>query len=118
MKMSGFMVQVMELLLKLNEKADNVATRLLFLERKVRELKKKVQLLSMGKRTKEEDEESEEEEKEDEEESEKDDQEGNESEDAEQKVGEEDSFATESDAPSYSENQSQVCTETKGPLSS
>ncbi|XP_057482027.1 uncharacterized protein LOC130768954 [Actinidia eriantha] len=91
---------IMELLQKLNEKADNTTTRLLFLERKVRKLKKEVQLLRMGKRTEEKVEESEEEEKEDEEESEKDDQEGNESEDAEQKIGEDDSSTTDSDAPS------------------
>ena len=33
-EMSGFMVQVLELLQKLNEKADNAATRLLLLEKK------------------------------------------------------------------------------------
>ena len=48
-KMSGFMVQVLELLQKLNEKVDNAATRLLLLEKKVRELKKEVKLLRMGK---------------------------------------------------------------------
>ena len=55
------MVQVMELLQKLNEKANNVITRLLLLERKVRKLKKDGQLLRMGKRTMEEEEEDEEE---------------------------------------------------------
>ncbi|GFY91588.1 hypothetical protein Acr_07g0017840 [Actinidia rufa] len=42
MEMGGFMVQVMELLQKLNEKADNAATRLLLLKRNVRELKKEI----------------------------------------------------------------------------
>ena len=49
-KMSGFMVQVLELLQKLNEKVDNAATRLLLLEKKVRELKKEVKLLRMEKK--------------------------------------------------------------------
>ena len=42
MEIGCLMVQVMELLQKLDEKADNAATRLLLLERKVRELKKEV----------------------------------------------------------------------------
>ena len=46
----------------MNEKADNATIRLLLLERKVRELKKEVQLLRMGKKTMEEDEENKEEE--------------------------------------------------------
>ena len=42
MEMGDFMVQVIELLQKLNEKADNAATRLLVLEKKAIELKKEV----------------------------------------------------------------------------
>ena len=34
-EMSGFMVQVLELLQKMNEKADNATTKLLLLEKKV-----------------------------------------------------------------------------------
>ena len=49
MDMNGFMVQMLELFQKLNEKADNTTTRLLLLEKKVRELNKEVHLLRMGK---------------------------------------------------------------------
>ena len=47
-EMSVFMSQVMELLEKLNKKANIVTTRLLFLEQKVRKLKKEVNLLRLG----------------------------------------------------------------------
>ena len=47
---------MIELLEKLNQKADNAATRILFLKKKVRELKKKVKLLILGKGKMEEDE--------------------------------------------------------------
>lgn len=48
-ELSGFMVQVLELSQKLNKKVDNAAIRLLLLEKKVRELKKEVHLLKLGK---------------------------------------------------------------------
>ena len=41
-EISGFMAQVLDLLRKLNEKVDNMSTRLLLLERKMRELTKEV----------------------------------------------------------------------------
>ena len=50
MEMGVFMAKVIELLEKLNKKANIAATKLLFLEQKVRELKKEVKLLRMGKR--------------------------------------------------------------------
>ena len=43
------MVQVLDLLHKLNEKVDNSITRLFLLEKKVRELKKEVHLLRLSK---------------------------------------------------------------------
>ena len=48
-RLSGFMVQVLDLLHKLNEKVDNSITRLFLLEKKVRELKKEVHLLRLSK---------------------------------------------------------------------
>ena len=63
-EISGFMVQVLNLLRKLNDKVDNVATRLLFVERKLRKLKKEVKA---GKGTMEEEEDDEEDDEEDEE---------------------------------------------------
>ena len=68
--MSGFIAQVLELLQKLNEKINNEITRLLLLEKKVRELKKEMHLMRMGNKDMVEEEEEEEEEnaKEDEEE--------------------------------------------------
>ncbi|XP_057481984.1 uncharacterized protein LOC130768894 [Actinidia eriantha] len=59
--MGIFMAQVMELLEKLNKKADIAATRLLFLKQKVRELKKEIKLLKLGKGKMEEEQEEEEE---------------------------------------------------------
>ena len=56
-EMGDFLAQVIELLEKLNKKVDNAATRILFLERKVRELKKEVRLLRLGKGKMEEEEE-------------------------------------------------------------
>ena len=55
------LVQIFELLQKLNEKVENISTRLLFLERKVRELKKVIEM-RMGKGMMEEEEENEEDE--------------------------------------------------------
>ena len=61
--------QMMELLQNLNKKVDNVATRLLLVERKVQELKKEMNLMRMEKQDEDESEEDEDnkEEKEDEE---------------------------------------------------
>ena len=60
-EMSSFMAIVLELLEKLNEKANNVATRLLFLGWKVKKLKKEVKLLRLdeGKMEEEEEEDTE-----------------------------------------------------------
>ena len=66
--MSGFIAQVLELLQKLNEKINNEITRLLLLEKKVRELKKEMHLMRMGNKYMVEEEEEEENAKEDDEE--------------------------------------------------
>ena len=66
--LSGFMAQVLELLQKLNEKVDNNTTRLFFLEKMVRELKKEMHLMRMGNKDMAKEEEDKENAKEDEEE--------------------------------------------------
>ena len=48
--MSAFMAQVLELLQNLNKKVDNNTTRLLLLEKKIRELKKEIHLMRMENR--------------------------------------------------------------------
>ena len=68
-ELSGFMVQVLELLQKLNKKVDNASTRLMFLEKKVR-------LLRMGKEKIEEDVKEDDEEEDKNDEKEEDDREG------------------------------------------
>ena len=65
-EMGGFMTQVIELLEKLNQKMDNAATRILFLGKNVRELKKEVKLLRLGKERMEEEEKEDEDEEEEE----------------------------------------------------
>ena len=92
------LVQTFKLLQKRNEKVENVLTRLLFFERKVRVLKK-VTEMRMEKETMEEEKENEEDA--DNEKDKEDDQEGNASEEAEQKDGDEDSSATNSNGPSH-----------------
>ena len=47
-EMGVLIAQVMELLKKLNKKADITATRFLFMEQKVRELKREIKLLRLG----------------------------------------------------------------------
>ena len=57
--LSVFMTQVLELLHNLIEKVDNASTRLIFLEKKVRELQKDVKSLRMEKGEMEEEDEDE-----------------------------------------------------------
>ncbi|GFY85456.1 hypothetical protein Acr_04g0001940 [Actinidia rufa] len=61
MEMHAFMAQMLELMQKLYVKVDNVATRLLFVENKMRDMKKEMRLIKEGKEEWEEEEESEEE---------------------------------------------------------
>ena len=61
-EMRDFMAQMLDSMQKLHAKVDNVAARLLFVKKKMREMKKEMNLLRRGKEEWEEEEEEEEEE--------------------------------------------------------